>query len=811
MLVSLDVETTGFDPQKNHIIEIAAIKFDNKKIVDQFQTLVNIQIPLPKIITTITGITEKDLKNAPRLEDIKLTLQEFISDLPILGHNIQFDINFLKAKNIELKNKLLDTCQLASALLINEPSYSLEILCKKYNITHLNTHRAFDDALAALSLYLLLRKKIEGIPKETLEKICKYLRKSDFAFKETFLRAKNKKIKQESEKQPALFKEKSTKLIKATPKNLDLQNLISNSIKNNKNLICECEDYNTEDLIAAALSLPASCLPTRHAKKTTNKTLICTENLTQIKQTPEIKSLLSPSNYLCQNRLKTFLEKPHLQDEEAAFLIKILTWLPTTKKGQKQEISLHMNEYKHWNSTASHDLYCQNCGEECFFKKAKIESKKTNIIITDPWFLIKNIHEKHLESTDHLIIDQAEKLGEFTQKSFSKTFTLDFLIFKIDNLILKYPNKKAKLEGLKQRIELLFGLLGIFLEKYKEEGQFKKQVILDQYTKNTLEWKRIKESTKNLEQILKEVIPEKKKITYPHEYYEIKESLKKITETVEQKEDEITQITQTKDGQPFIKTIPLNVEKILKKNLWQNKKTTALISKSLQTSRKDSFQYIKKELYFDLETEEKHLPRKTDKKMPFFIIKNLPPPKNTNNFKETGNLIAKIINKLKGKIFVLVSSLRTVEQMHLKLAPYFKERGINVLSQNSTGGRGKIETLYLENPENSVIMGNFSFFQGLEPESIENISRLIVHRLPFEPPSDFKNTKYQNEFEARTIPQAIIKLKQIIYKLETLNKTVILLDNRAVDKDFGQTIIKNLPSFVETMPVEDETLLKYFD
>ena len=97
--VAIDLETTGLDPSKDKIIEISAVKFNNGEVVDSLTFLVNPAIKLKPKIIQITGINDSMLVSKPSFDDIKDHFLMFIENLPIVGHNVMFDLNFLK-KNI---------------------------------------------------------------------------------------------------------------------------------------------------------------------------------------------------------------------------------------------------------------------------------------------------------------------------------------------------------------------------------------------------------------------------------------------------------------------------------------------------------------------------------------------------------------------------------------------------------------------------------------------------------------------------------------------------------------------------------------
>ena len=102
--ISLDLETTGLNPQKDRITEIAACRFIDGSMKDQYTTLINPGISIPKNIVDITGISDAMLTDSPSIEDVLPDLIKFINHSPLVGHNIDFDHTFLR-KSCE-KNRI---------------------------------------------------------------------------------------------------------------------------------------------------------------------------------------------------------------------------------------------------------------------------------------------------------------------------------------------------------------------------------------------------------------------------------------------------------------------------------------------------------------------------------------------------------------------------------------------------------------------------------------------------------------------------------------------------------------------------------
>ena len=93
--VSLDLETTGLDPVSDHIIEVGAIKFQGDQVLDRLDTFVNPYAPIPEFVRELTGINPEDLEGAPSFAVVSGDISNFVADLPIVGHNVSFDIEFL--------------------------------------------------------------------------------------------------------------------------------------------------------------------------------------------------------------------------------------------------------------------------------------------------------------------------------------------------------------------------------------------------------------------------------------------------------------------------------------------------------------------------------------------------------------------------------------------------------------------------------------------------------------------------------------------------------------------------------------------
>ena len=96
--VAFDTETTGLSAENCRIIEIGAVKFNSTGVISRFSTLINPQQHIPVQITQITHIDDSMVKDKPVIKDILSEFLDFLSDSIVIGHNVQFDLRFLKAE-----------------------------------------------------------------------------------------------------------------------------------------------------------------------------------------------------------------------------------------------------------------------------------------------------------------------------------------------------------------------------------------------------------------------------------------------------------------------------------------------------------------------------------------------------------------------------------------------------------------------------------------------------------------------------------------------------------------------------------------
>ncbi len=150
--VFVDIETNGGNGDRGRITEIAVIRVENDEIVDEFTTLVNPGSPIPHWITTLTGITNSDLIDAPYFDEIAAELYRIMEGAIFVAHNVRFDYSFIKrqleASGYTFNPKLFCTVRMSRTMYPEHTGHSLEKIINRHGIAVNGRHRAYDDAKA---------------------------------------------------------------------------------------------------------------------------------------------------------------------------------------------------------------------------------------------------------------------------------------------------------------------------------------------------------------------------------------------------------------------------------------------------------------------------------------------------------------------------------------------------------------------------------------------------------------------------------------------------------------------------------------
>ncbi len=155
--VVFDLETTGFSPEQNRIIEIGAVKVQNGKITDRFSTFVNPEVPIPLRIEELTGINDNMVLEAPVIEKVLPEFLQFCEGCMMVAHNASFDMSFIEANcqrlGLECEKTVVDTVAMARVLLPALNRFKLDTVAKAVGVHLGSHHRAVDDAECTAGIF----------------------------------------------------------------------------------------------------------------------------------------------------------------------------------------------------------------------------------------------------------------------------------------------------------------------------------------------------------------------------------------------------------------------------------------------------------------------------------------------------------------------------------------------------------------------------------------------------------------------------------------------------------------------------------
>ncbi len=159
--VVFDLETTGLNTDTDDIIELGAVKLEDGKIVEYYNTLIDPKRSIPEGASKVNNIYDSDVKNAPYIEDVFGFFVDYCKDYILVAHNgAGFDFKIIKRVadqlGYPLSNKMVDSLTEARNILTSSRRHSLEALCDHYGIVNKNAHRAYEDAEATAKVFVKL-------------------------------------------------------------------------------------------------------------------------------------------------------------------------------------------------------------------------------------------------------------------------------------------------------------------------------------------------------------------------------------------------------------------------------------------------------------------------------------------------------------------------------------------------------------------------------------------------------------------------------------------------------------------------------
>lgn len=173
----VDVETTGFDPVRNHLIEVAAVIARGPEVLERFSTLVDPGVPIPREVTHLTGLTDEDVAGAPSEAEAVADLVRVVAGRDIVAHNVGFDKGFLEVAadraGVSFEGAWLDSLELARIALPRLRSHRLQDIAVAFGLDPAD-HRALPDAEAVFGLWRIGLCALSDLPAAVVASAASY-------------------------------------------------------------------------------------------------------------------------------------------------------------------------------------------------------------------------------------------------------------------------------------------------------------------------------------------------------------------------------------------------------------------------------------------------------------------------------------------------------------------------------------------------------------------------------------------------------------------------------------------------------------
>ena len=194
-LIAIDIQTTGPDPKRDEIFELAALEISGGQAGESFSTLVYPAVEVPLPLLNASGISAAEMEDAPPLRVAVLDFMKFIGDRPCIAHDFRVKSRFLDAATRNsFGNQVFDTLELSRILLPAEERHELEHLARKYSFDQPPQARVSSNVLITARLWQALLCELEELPLPVLDAIMGLTAPVDWEFKPLFQQVHSSKF-----------------------------------------------------------------------------------------------------------------------------------------------------------------------------------------------------------------------------------------------------------------------------------------------------------------------------------------------------------------------------------------------------------------------------------------------------------------------------------------------------------------------------------------------------------------------------------------------------------------------------------------
>lgn len=799
----VDLEATG-NGSYAKIIQIGIVIVEAGQIVESYATDINPHEKLEQQICELTGITDQQLAHAPDFGEVAKEIYDLLEGAIFVAHNVSFDANLLTEalffEGYDLHAPRVDTVELAQLFFPTLDKYSLGSLARELGLGLEQAHTAISDATATARLLLKIQEKIQQLPRQTVGHILEFadhlLYESRLVIDELYPTLPSylpddivlvnglclkrpvqpqqpNHLSQDFDKNLALLG------LNMRPQQLVLAQRINEGLQNEEARVhfiqAQAGIGKTYAYLLSALAWTSQPLLVIVPTKVLQQQIMDNEGkrLSEVFQL-SFASIKSPSHYI---KLDTFWRTLERQDENRLlnrYKMHLLVWLCETETGDMDELK-QKYRYQSYFDELQHDGRIQDqslFGDWDFWKRVQQAASSSSVTLTNHAYFLKHVQEESWMQNRLLIIDEAQKLILVAEESASQELS-------ISEASALFQSKLDKSTNLLER-------------RLLEACMFELTHLLEQFY-----------TSGRRELAVEDLLP-------------LRQNLEELSD---------------RDFQDWVCLLRQGWEYWLEERRIADKRLVFLrasqkdmmdVARFLSTTRvlciSATLEISKKVTVADLLGFEDvifdRLPTQPIKNQQIILPDELPDLLALNR-KEHALIIGQYLQELltlKRPLLVLLTSVHLL----LELSRILEEAGIPHLAQHRHGTEFAIKRRF-DKGEVPILLGTGAFWEGVDFASQPQLIQ-VIPRLPFENPQDRFVRKVnrhlkeagRNPFYDYQLPMMMLKLKQAIGRSNRFagqKSCVLLLDNRLLDRQYGQQVKQFLGESYQLEQVSPEDML----
>lgn len=848
-VVGLDLETTALDPIAGEIIEVAVIRYDwqTGQEVARLVALCRAAGPLTETIQQLTGITDAMLADKPFFKEIIPQLKEFIGADIVFAHNAPFDVGWLNQHGLKIDNPVWDTFPLAGVTWPEAPSYNLGMLARQLELPKSEEHRAAGDVGMGWALLQKIRAELKLSPAQgpvvqgILERVghAHYLPLFSFT-REPFVPTSLRPTKKERPlrtvgdilgKDGVLAKKLASWQFRAGQ--LKMAEVAYKLLSDKKTGLIEAgtglgKTYAylvagllwLEEGVGATLSAGRQVVISTRTRYLQDQ-LLLTDLPLLLKATGQkrqIAALKGRNNYVCSQRLASVIQEGGFIPAEAWQLLKIVRWLDAGGSGDLERLNFSHNVSFGLLARLNADaLRCQKtCSRRtCVYHRARQQAEQADFVVINHALLVQLGGEERSSITKSIVVDEAHHLAEAARSASRRDFSeaaLKEVLAGVVRTVASAAGKELRSQLTRGAKEVVVAWQNIVSELTKLPLPTRSnRLVLTATERRGSAWQRIERLASDFVARMQLVVglgrgvqlklSPKERLVWQEVEQQAETFLHDWGRFVTGSADRLQWLDFKKDyfsKQPVVELCDVARDiRALLAPLFSGKHGVVLTSATLTTG--GTFGYIKEILGINEAAEfMAPSPFKYRDNMLIYIVEHGPNPADQRFDTYSAGVIERLAGLLAGHTLVLLTSHKALGTLYQLLISSLHKANIKLLAQGMTGGRRNIVERFKQN-HNTVLLGTASFWEGLDLPG-ENVSALVIPRLPFPPPDDPVNLAAGSGYDTflnTSLPQMLLRLRQGVGRLLRAEKdrgVVVLLDARFLQANYRAAVLTTLPA-----------------